>query len=97
MQELSLSVEQVFVTVKMTGSTIALVQSWKRTDMFMLLTRGKDKTCSVCHKETIKVCPLCVVSSFCSKECQIKHWSSHKNDCDKLAEAKKLLHREYYL
>ena len=45
--------------------------------------------CANCRKNAIpnndpyKCCARCKCIWYCSKECQVKHWSSHKSDCIK--------------
>ncbi|KAI5479842.1 hypothetical protein MNV49_002654 [Pseudohyphozyma bogoriensis] len=34
-----------------------------------------------CKKEGVKRCSACCLVSYCSKECQMKHWKTHKKDC----------------
>ena len=42
--------------------------------------------CVVCGKPKKYQCSRCRLVSYCSKECQGKHWSSHKPDCQKLSD-----------
>ena len=48
-------------------------------------TIPKMGMCFGCRKEkervTLSVCGRCMVMQYCSKECQISHWSRHKTDC----------------
>ncbi|XP_024399729.1 uncharacterized protein [Physcomitrium patens] len=38
--------------------------------------------CAVCQKPTRRRCARCKVSSYCSRECQVKHWiDGHKYEC----------------
>ena len=39
------------------------------------------KQCFVCHNKTAKMCTACQCACFCSKECQVSGWSSHKKLC----------------
>ena len=39
------------------------------------------KQCFVCNKPTILMCKGCQCASFCSKECQVEGWGSHKKLC----------------
>jgi hypothetical protein len=42
------------------------------------------KICSFCQKEnSLMKCSVCLNSYYCSKECQIKHWKTHKVHCKK--------------
>ncbi|KJA20456.1 hypothetical protein HYPSUDRAFT_43147 [Hypholoma sublateritium FD-334 SS-4] len=36
---------------------------------------------SACSKPGTMACSECRLVSYCSKECQKKHWNAHKNDC----------------
>ena len=60
-----------------------------------LLTVGVDvaprlaKACTFCNLHTLHLlkCSQCKAASYCSKECQLKHWKSgHKQEC-KLAQS----------
>ena len=41
------------------------------------------KLCSKCGKEsdTLKKCTACKCVSYCSKDCQNRHWKEHKKEC----------------
>jgi len=42
------------------------------------------KHCAVCNKpDSAKRCSRCKQTCYCSVECQKKHWSSHKSECNK--------------
>ncbi|XP_041358662.1 uncharacterized protein LOC121375303 [Gigantopelta aegis] len=44
-------------------------------------------SCSFCSKQTnLLRCSACHVAVYCSKECQRKHWKSHKDQCKKIQE-----------
>ena len=48
----------------------------------------KMKPCAHCKTRTIKLCAGCNLTPYCSRECQVKQWSSHKPRCKELAEQK---------
>jgi hypothetical protein len=45
------------------------------------------RVCEYCHDESttvrFKKCSRCRLTSYCSKDCQHTHWSTHKPFCDK--------------
>ena len=41
---------------------------------------GRAK-CVVCYKATTKKCGRCSIASYCSRECQVEDWKTHKNSC----------------
>ena len=49
-------------------------------------TQPKIGACYNCGKEKdrtlLSVCSRCRISQYCSRECQIAHWPSHKYSCD---------------
>lgn len=38
---------------------------------------------TIMSKDEVKTCPICRSFHYCSKECQVKSWVSHKNLCGK--------------
>lgn len=40
-----------------------------------------EHVCAVCCKATEKKCSRCERTFYCSRECQVKHWSNHKLSC----------------
>ena len=48
-------------------------------------TSGKKKknTCLFCLKEVegLQGCSRCGTARYCDRECQLKHWPVHKNNC----------------
>ena len=48
-------------------------------------TEPKTGTCTHCEEESdrelLHVCSRCMVSQFCSRECQLADWSEHKEFC----------------
>ena len=38
--------------------------------------------CEICHSPSKKKCSICLKSYYCSKNCQISHWSEHKKVCN---------------
>nr|CAH8869646.1 unnamed protein product [Trichobilharzia regenti] len=44
--------------------------------------------CPICGEVASKRCSRCRQEWYCGRECQVKHWSRHKNACDLLTEAK---------
>ena len=45
----------------------------------------EDPTCGSCGKAASQRCRQCKSEWYCSKECQIKRWNTHKIMCKKLA------------
>ena len=50
----------------------------------------EGENCIVCRKKenivegiTLKRCGGCKKKMYCSRECQTKHWGTHKNECNK--------------
>ena len=41
--------------------------------------------CAVCDKLAKSFCSICKHVFYCSRDCQRKHWNSHKEDCKSLA------------
>ncbi|KAI9048352.1 hypothetical protein LZ554_008144 [Drepanopeziza brunnea f. sp. 'monogermtubi'] len=66
-----------------------LVQDYSRSGAVPSL--GGLSSCHLCGKmEGFKLCSGCMMSGFCSKECQVKAWPTHKHACKqsrKIAEA----------
>uniref|UniRef100_H3DBB2 Zinc finger MYND domain-containing protein 10 n=1 Tax=Tetraodon nigroviridis TaxID=99883 RepID=H3DBB2_TETNG len=63
----------------------SLAQTYNLDVMESLLPE-KPK-CGFCGNEALKRCSRCQVERYCSRECQVKHWSKHKKACQMLAEA----------
>lgn len=42
---------------------------------------GGDKFCTVCHRISYSHCGRCRLINYCSRECQILHWKTHKKVC----------------
>lgn len=40
-----------------------------------------EKQCANCSKEAIKKCSQCVITYYCSRECQVENWTIHKSIC----------------
>lgn len=40
-----------------------------------------EHVCAVCCKATEKKCSRCERTFYCTRECQVKHWSDHKRNC----------------
>jgi hypothetical protein len=50
-----------------------------------MCTNG-SASCYVCRKPGAKQCTACKVATYCSRECQKKHWNlGHKRDCAELS------------
>lgn len=49
-----------------------------------------DQQCDYCSKYlvSIKKCAKCKKVQYCSRDCQVKHWLTHKHDCKKVFESK---------
>ena len=41
--------------------------------------------CAVCDKLAKSFCSICKHVFYCSRDCQRKHWNTHKEDCKSLA------------
>lgn len=74
------------------SSTTILVRSEQLNDVKcseIPLSEKKDgklllwAKCCFCEKSisTKKVCGNCSIATYCSKECQSKHWPKHKEEC----------------
>ena len=46
-------------------------------------TKKKKNTCLFCLKEVqgLQGCSRCGTARYCDRECQLKHWPVHKNNC----------------
>ena len=42
--------------------------------------------CVICKKDATKRCVKCLKSWYCSRECQVADWKSHKKECNKSKE-----------
>jgi len=42
---------------------------------------GKEPAAAAAGAVALKVCSRCKLTSYCSKECQRKHWKEHKTNC----------------
>ncbi|XP_072025986.1 zinc finger MYND domain-containing protein 10-like [Amphiura filiformis] len=47
--------------------------------------------CAMCGELAAKRCSRCQNEWYCRRECQVKHWTKHKQACNLLAEAEKKL------
>ena len=51
------------------------------------MTQPKMALCYGCQTEKkrveLSVCSRCMVTQFCSRECQVANWHKHKDKCDK--------------
>ncbi|KAF4620883.1 hypothetical protein D9613_000063 [Agrocybe pediades] len=47
------------------------------------ITTSMPPSCSTCHeeKDNLQVCSKCKETFYCSKECQVADWKSHKKQC----------------
>lgn len=52
------------------------------------LDRVEEKRCFLCQEPSKKRCSKCKEAWYCSRQCQVKDWESHKKLCDKITEAK---------
>ena len=52
-----------------------------------------EDMCEFCNtaksKHSMKLCGQCRITYYCSKECQRKHWKTHKLDCQRYSFSKK--------
>jgi len=62
---------------------------------FEKLTNGLKTRCELCKKVPLKggiskllACARCLLTAYCSKECQVSHWKEHKKHCFKNAARK---------
>ena len=46
-----------------------------------IIDHNKKTSCLICNKPTKFKCSGCKCVSYCSKECQTKHWKEHKSTC----------------
>ena len=64
----------------------------KRMHLEARKTIPKMAACYYCgvEKERVELsaCSKCMVSDYCSKECQVAHWSVHQERCDNFVKAK---------
>lgn len=42
---------------------------------------NSERVCAVCCTATEKKCSRCERTFYCSRECQVKHWPSHRANC----------------
>lgn len=40
--------------------------------------------CAHCNTEASKVCTACGVTAYCTRECSVAHWPTHKTTCEKV-------------
>ena len=40
-----------------------------------------SRYCMVCNKFTRRKCSHCLITHYCSRECQCRHWHEHKANC----------------
>ena len=56
-------------------------------------TLPKMSKCVHCHKylerASLMTCGSCKIPSYCSRECQVAHWPSHKKDCGTFVDIRK--------
>ena len=45
--------------------------------------------CENCGEGACKRCSSCQTSWYCGRECQVKHWSKHKENCKLIAKTMK--------
>lgn len=43
--------------------------------------KDNKRSCKVCQKGAEKKCGNCSKAFYCSKDCQVKHWPTHKKVC----------------
>jgi hypothetical protein len=56
----------------------------KLMDKLVALATDKIHSCKLCSQEGVTgVCFKCKKVYYCSKECQVAHWSIHKKVCKK--------------
>lgn len=64
------------------------------TDMIAVLEKygAKRYICNNtdCYNDATNGCSKCKNAQYCSKECQLKHWSHHRTDCKTLCKIQKL-------
>ena len=49
-----------------------------------------SNSCVICKKDASKRCVKCLQTWYCSRECQVADWKSHKKHCNKQAEKSKM-------
>ncbi|KAK2563462.1 Zinc finger MYND domain-containing protein 10 [Acropora cervicornis] len=65
-------------------------KTWADTynlDMLEELASEPPK-CATCGQSATKRCSRCQTEWYCSRECQVKHWSKHKPACNLVVETK---------
>ncbi|XP_068701854.1 zinc finger MYND domain-containing protein 10-like [Montipora foliosa] len=65
-------------------------KTWADTynlDMLEELVSEPPK-CATCGQSATKRCSRCQTEWYCSRECQVKHWSKHKPACNLVVESK---------
>jgi len=70
------------------GDEILIVRCFWTKAMDMSSFEADGKMCSICMNckvskklEELSKCGGCNMVCYCSKECQKKHWKTHKKDC----------------
>lgn len=49
-----------------------------------------SNSCVICRKDATKRCIKCLKSWYCSRECQVSDWKTHKKVCNKVDEKTKM-------
>ena len=56
-------------------------------------TQPKMGRCMNCEEEmkrvALSVCSRCMITQYCSRECQVAHWPDHKESCNRYVNSKK--------
>jgi len=56
-------------------------------------TSPKTGICICCEKEkervALSVCSRCMIMQYCSRECQVADWPTHRKECDSYVHAHK--------
>jgi hypothetical protein len=54
---------------------------------------ASSKCCAACGKaDAPKSCSVCKVTKYCSRDCQVANWKSHKKECKKLRPEEAVTH-----
>lgn len=62
----------------------------------LFLKLGKCDTCrKETERETLMVCSVCSCVQYCCRSCQVAHWPTHKQRCERIVATQKLMHNPF--